>query len=58
MTAITAYGVAMDGQDLSVPATFVIRPSGTISWRHIGERVWDRPMWDELLAEAKRAADK
>ncbi len=41
--AIAPYGVAMKGEPLAVPATFVIRPDRTIAWRYIGETMTDRP---------------
>ena len=55
LTVTSAYGVAMKGEDMAVPAVFVIRSDGTISWRYIGERMWDRPLWKVVLDEAHRA---
>jgi len=56
MTVINAYGVAMKGQDIAVPAVFVVRPDGHISWRYIGESVTDRPLWKDVLDQAYLAA--
>lgn len=56
LTVIKAYGVAMAGQDISVPAVFVVRPNGHISWRHIGEGITDRPLWKDVLDQAYKAA--
>ena len=47
--AITAYGVAMEGEPLAVPATFVVRPDRTIAWRHVGETMTDRPASAHVL---------
>ncbi|KIG15878.1 hypothetical protein DB30_05185 [Enhygromyxa salina] len=38
-----AYGVAMKGQDLAVPSTFVVMPSREVFWRYVGETPADRP---------------
>jgi peroxiredoxin len=55
MTVIKAYGVAMEGEDIAVPATFVVRQDRTIHWKHIGETMADRPPTDELPALAEQA---
>ena len=44
-----AYGVAMDGQALAVPAVFIVRPDRTIAWKYVGEAASDRPPERELL---------
>ena len=41
--AIAPYGVAMQGEPLAVPTTFVVRPDRTIAWRYVGESMTDRP---------------
>ena len=48
-----AYGVAMKGDDLAVPATFVLRPDGTIAYRYVGEDMTDRPSTNEILEKAR-----
>lgn len=55
LTAIKAYGVAMAGQEIAVPATFVVGQDKTIRWRYIGENMTDRPSEKEVLEIAKRA---
>ncbi|MDC3958584.1 redoxin domain-containing protein [Polyangium jinanense] len=50
-----AYGVAMQGQDIAVPSTFVILPEGRIFFRQIGESMADRPSTAELLDIVDRA---
>jgi len=49
LTTIRAYGVAMKGRDLAVPATFIVKPDGRISARYVGETQFDRPSVDTLL---------
>ncbi|MFT3771403.1 MAG: redoxin domain-containing protein [Minicystis sp.] len=50
-----AYGVAMQGRDIPVPAVFVVLPNGTIFWRKVGESVSDRPSIAELNQVIDRA---
>lgn len=50
LTAITAWGVAMEGSDLSVPATFVLDAEHRVAARAIGENMTDLPEPDALLA--------
>jgi len=44
-----AYGVAMEGRDIAVPAVFVVLPSGLIYWKQVGESVADRPSNAQIL---------
>jgi peroxiredoxin len=55
MKVIEAYGVAMDGEDIAVPATFIIKQDRTIHWKHIGETMADRPPTEDLPALADEA---
>lgn len=55
LAAATRWGVAMKGQDIAVPATFVVLPDRTIFWRKIGERMTDRPANEEVLEVVERA---
>ena len=51
------WGVAMEGRDIAVPATFIVAPGGRIMWREVGENMVDRPTARRLLwqlDEAKR----
>ena len=57
LTAVKAYGVAMEGQDIAVPATFVIGQDKTIRWKYVGENMTDRPSEEEVLGLAKRAKE-
>ncbi len=56
LEVINRYGVAMEGMDIALPATFIIRPDGVIAWRHVGESIDDRPTLAELLERAQAAA--
>lgn len=55
LEVISAYGVAMDGGDIAVPATFIIRPDRTIHWSYVGESMADRPDAAELFELARKA---
>lgn len=50
-----AYGVAMEGRDIAVPAVFVVARDGTITWKHVGESITDRPPAVLVLAKAREA---
>lgn len=45
-----AYGVAMQGDDIAIPATFVIGQEGHIHYKAVGETMADRADLDEVLA--------
>ncbi len=49
LKAARAFGVAMKGKDIAVPATFLVEPDGAISFRHIGETTTDRPALEAVL---------
>jgi peroxiredoxin len=45
-----AYGVAMKGKDIAVPAVFVISREGRIVFKAIGESPADRASLSDILA--------
>jgi peroxiredoxin len=49
LSVITAWGVAMDGKDIAVPATFIVRADGKIEYAYIGETQADRPAPADIL---------
>ena len=55
MTVIKAWGVAMEGEDIAVPSTFVVSREKTIVWKYIGENMTDRPSEAEVLQLAIEA---
>jgi len=55
MKVIKAYGVAMDGKDIAVPATFIVKQDRTIYWKYVGETMADRPPTADLPALAEQA---
>ena len=55
MAVISAWGVAMSGGDLAVPATFVVDRQGTITWRYVGETQADRPKTADVVAHGLAA---
>jgi peroxiredoxin len=50
LTVIQAWGVADFDKRVARPATFIVEPSGTISFRKVGETMNDSPKTDEVLA--------
>jgi peroxiredoxin len=38
------------GTDIAVPAQFLLRPDGSIAWRHVSRRIQDRADPAETLA--------
>jgi len=38
------------GTDIAVPAQFLLRPDGSVAWRHISRRIQDRADPAETLA--------
>lgn len=52
MKVISAYGVAMEGRDIAVPAVFIVGKGHKILYRYIGESMSDRPDPDELVSRA------
>jgi peroxiredoxin len=56
LEVISAYGVAMTGEPIAVPATFVVRPDRTIAWRYVGETMMDRPQSQVVLGVVRRWA--
>ena len=51
LRVISAYGLAMTGQDIAVPATLIVDPKGEIIFRHVGETMVDRPALLDILAQ-------
>lgn len=56
MAVIIAYGLAMEGRDISVPATFIIAPDRRVLHRYIGENMTDRPNLEEIVQMTERYA--
>jgi len=52
---IKVYGVAMDGEDIAVPATFVVTREKEIVFKYVGENMTDRPSEEEVLRKAVEA---
>ncbi len=46
----------MEGGDIAVPSTFIIRQDREIVWQHIGERKADRPEPEEIVAMCLESA--
>lgn len=46
-SVIRRYGLAhegggLDGETIAVPAQLLVRPDGTIAWRHVARAITDR----------------
>lgn len=39
----SAYSVAMKGENIAVPSTFVVMPNREVFWKYVGETPADRP---------------
>lgn len=55
MAVASAYGVAMKGQDIAIPATFLVMPNREVFWKHVGENPADRPPEDVLFEQLELA---
>lgn len=60
-SALTSYGVVHrgggpGGEDIAIPAHFLIARDGRILWRHVAERLQDRPDPQALLKVAREHA--
>ena len=49
LTVIQKWGVADFSAGIARPATFIVQPGGTISYRHVGQSQTDRPTTAEIL---------
>jgi peroxiredoxin len=52
------YGVADAGPEISMPAVFVVRRDGVISWRAVGESMRDLPTAATVLQAVTAARDE
>ena len=43
-------GGGLGGTDIAVPAQFLVRPDGSVAWRHVSRRIQDRADPAETLA--------
>lgn len=52
LETVRVYGVEHVGEDISLPATFVIEQGGRIRWLYVGNgRPGDRPVLDQTIAQ-------
>lgn len=54
LVSVRAYGIAMEGREIAVPATFVVLPDRRIAWRYVGETQADRPAHEAALDVVRR----
>jgi peroxiredoxin len=57
LETIESYGVRQAGNDISIPAVFIIDEEGLVRWRYVGETMMDRPDAKTILAKAIAIAD-
>lgn len=55
----TLYGLAhpeggLDGETIALPATLLVRQDGTVAWRHVADRITERPVPGAILAAIER----
>ena len=55
LSVAKAYGVAMEGRDIAVPAVFVVNRDRSIYFRYVGENQADRPSARTLLSKFNQA---
>jgi len=58
-SVIRAYGLAHEGggpegETIAVPAELLLRPDGSIAWRHVARRITDRADPADTLAAVER----
>ncbi len=53
LSVTMAYGLAVEGGDIPVPATLIIDQDKTIQWKYVGEDLADRPSSEEILRHAE-----
>jgi len=56
MEVISKYGVAQEGEDVAVPAVFIVDWQRRFAYRHIGSRITDRPRASAVLSALKEYA--
>ncbi|MCP4605712.1 MAG: peroxiredoxin family protein [Proteobacteria bacterium] len=57
LKVINAWGVAQQGEDIAVPAAFIVKKDKIIHWKYIGENMADLPSNEELLETASSAKE-
>lgn len=58
LAVIAKWGVEDFGSHIARPATFIVEPGGSISFRKVGSKPEDRPTVDQLLAALGEPAAK
>ncbi len=57
LETIEAYGVRQAGNDIAVPAVFIIDGEGLVRWRYVGETMMDLPDAKTVLTKARAIAN-
>jgi len=55
LSVAVAYGVAMQGRDIAIPAVFVVGTNRRVRWRTIGESAIDRASVNDILEQVEAA---
>lgn len=57
LSLIRRFGVEMQGREIAIPSMFVLEAkTGRITWRYIGETMFDRPQLQPVLEAIDRAS--
>lgn len=57
LSLIRRFGVEMQGREIAIPSMFVLEAkTGRITWRYIGETMFDRPQLQPVLEALDRAS--
>ncbi len=56
LSLIRKFGVEMEGREIAIPSMFVLEAkTGRVTWRYIGETMFDRPKLLPILDAIDRA---
>ena len=56
LALIRKFGVEMQGREIAIPSMFVLEAkTGRVTWRYIGETMFDRPKLQPVLQAIEQA---
>ena len=54
LTIAESFGVRQAGEDIPLPAIFVVDARGVVIWEKVGENPTDRPTMNDILGALKQ----